>query len=231
MNARIQLAALRAQQDGTAPHAVFRWDDNSALMRVPKALLDRLPVSAVTDKSGRLSEQIKEILQLTTQEAESAQSAIHRFLDKYHKAQALKTRPIEPAEADLNGRTPDEVRVFEVPAIPEELALSREELFSELEAALGADRASRFRQALEDWMPVDDQDRGMNSGMAVFNFDHRLRFYKPKPDEGVLGWSISGSRGGLSVSIRPDEIPNTLRPYLEDWIALAESQPAAPAVP
>jgi hypothetical protein len=73
----------------------------------------------------------------------------------------------------------------------------------------------------------------MNSGMAVFDFDHRLRFYKPKPGYSSLDWGITNPEGGLvNAPITVDEIPDFLREPLKDWIALAQNPaPESPWAP
>jgi hypothetical protein len=60
--------------------------------------------------------------------------------------------------------------------------------------------------------------------MAVFDFDHRLRFYKPKPGYSSLDWGITNLKGGLvNAPITVDEIPDFLREPLKHWIALAQN--------
>jgi hypothetical protein len=56
---------LTAQAGRATPRAVYRWDDNSPVVRVPKQFLEMLPISTVSDRRGQLSEQVKEVLQLS----------------------------------------------------------------------------------------------------------------------------------------------------------------------
>ena len=226
-NSVARLAAWNAQRDGQAPRPVYRWDDNSPLVRVPKTLLDQFDVYATANRRGQLSGEIKEVLQLTDSEAQEAQSAIDRFLSNYHAAQAQGMRRVEPAEEDLDGHEPEETRVFEVPGVKEQLREFRQSLFDELEAALGAERFQLWRSALHGWMPVDDEREGSNSGAAVHSFGYRMRFYQPKPGDPSLSWSLTSldKRRGMEGPISLDAIPDMFRAQLQDWIALAQSQP------
>ena len=226
-NSVARLAALNAQRDGQAPRPVYRWDDSSPLARVPKKFLEQLDVPATANRRGQLSEQIREVLQMTDNEAQQTQSAIDHFLSDYHAAQAQQMRRAEPTEEDLHGHRPEETRVFEVPEVNAQLREYRQTLFGELEASLGSERFQLFREALRDWMPIDDDYQGMNTGMAVYNFGYRLRFYQPKPGDSWLSWSLNHADdlGNMAGSMPLDDIPDNFRPQLQDWIALAQSRP------
>jgi hypothetical protein len=137
-------------------------------------------------------------------------------------------RRVEPREDELNGRKPEETRVFEVADVTEQLKEFRQSMFGELEAALGSERFELFRKALQLWMPVDDDYHGMNSGFAVYNFGYRFRFYQPKPGDRWLSWGLirtEPNQGAMSASITLDDIPEMYRTHLQDWIARALSQP------
>jgi hypothetical protein len=115
------------------------------------------------------------------------------------------------------------VRVFEVPAVPEKMPELREALFTELDATLGTERSELFQRPLRDWMPTDDQDRGVNSAMAVLPFQHRELFYRPKPGEEWLPWGMSAPGTYMQAAMNAADIPSTFRKYLQDWIAIAQS--------
>lgn len=226
-NSMARLAALNAQRDGRATRPVYRWDDNSPLARVPKTLLDQLHVFATANRRGQLSGEIKDVLQLTDSEAQEAQSAIDRFLSNYHAAQEKGMRRVEPTEIELKGHKPEEIRVFEVPGVKEQLREFRQALFGELEAALGAERFQLWQRALHGWMPVDDEREGSNAGAAVHSFGYRMRFGQPKPGDPMVSWSLRSieDRRSMSGAISLDEISDLFRAHLQDWIALAQSQP------
>ena len=164
---------------------------------------------------------------MTDSEAQEAQSAIDRFLSNYHAAQAQGMRRVEPAEEDLDGHEPEETRVFEVPGVKEQLREFRQSLFDELEAALGIERFQLWKSALHGWMPVDDEREGSNSGAAVHSFGYRMSFYQPKPGDPMVSWSLRSieDRRSMSGAVSLDEISDLFRAHLQDWIALAQSQP------
>src|SRR5262245_22368821 len=82
-NLESRLRQMTAQAGRAAPRAVYRWDDRSPVVRVPKQFLGMLPFSAVSDRRGQLSEQIKEALQFSDLETEQVQGALNRFLADY----------------------------------------------------------------------------------------------------------------------------------------------------
>src|SRR2546425_719907 len=63
-NGVTRLAALNSQRAARSPRPVYRWDDNSPLVRLPKRFLDQVRFPATANRRGQLSEQIKEVLQL-----------------------------------------------------------------------------------------------------------------------------------------------------------------------
>ncbi|MDB6017251.1 MAG: hypothetical protein JWR19_1740 [Pedosphaera sp.] len=223
----LRLAELNTQIEGRAPAPVYQWDDASPVVRVPKQLLGMIPVAAVSSPRGQLSEQIKEVLQLTDAETQRVQEALDRFKAEYNAAQAVKIKRVEPSEQDLRGGKPEETRVFEVPAIGDKMGEMRQALFGELEATLGTERFQGFRSALEDWMPVDDEERGINSGMGVFNFDHRMIFRQPQPGSQTIKASLSRPNGQwMSEPTKLEDIPEIFRAQLQDWITIAQTKPA-----
>src|SRR5213075_620881 len=137
-NSVTRLAALNVQRAVRSPRPVYHWDDNSPLVRVPKQFLDQAQIPAMANKRGQLSEQIKEVLQLTDAEAQQAQSAIDRFLADDHAAQARALRRVEPREDELDGHTPEETRVFEVLDVSYQLKEFRKSMFGELHGDIAA---------------------------------------------------------------------------------------------
>jgi RNA polymerase sigma factor (sigma-70 family) len=223
-----RLALLEAQLQGRIKRTAYHWDDNSPVARVPKALVQMLDLAAVANKRGQLSDGIKEVLQLTGSEQQKLQAALDRFLADYYAAQASKVRQVTPEADDLRGQKPEDTRVFAVTALGELVGRLRDALFAEAAETLGPQRFPIFRLALSDWMPLTDDPYGFNSFTVIFNFDHRIRFSKPKPGMDWLLWGIGKSNGEeMSASINIEDIPPNLLPYLQDWIAIARSQSAA----
>jgi hypothetical protein len=233
-NADTRLAQVTAQIQGKSPRPTYRWDDNASLVRVSKTAIERLELSAISNRRGQLSEPIKEVLQMSAAEVQATQESLDRFVAGFNAAQAATLRRVEPTPQDLQGHEPQDTRVFEIQALGDHLGALRQELFRELETTLGAQRLGLFRNALRDWMPIEDESpAGMNSGMAVFNFDHRVVFYKPTPGREWLDWQIRKANGEMmSFDVQLDDVPQALRPHVQDWITIARSEaPLQPAAP
>jgi hypothetical protein len=228
VNAENRLAALDAQRRGAVPRLAYQWDDAAAVARVPKQFLEQLSISATANRRGQLTEQIKELLQLNETEVQRAEEAIDRFLADYHSAQAEQIRAVPANQRELGDRNPEDVRVFEVPAVPEKLSELRQRMLTELEAVLGSDRYPIFRKGLQNWMPLEDGYHGINSGMAILNFDHRQQFFRPKPGDRWMEWGVAAPNNSMFVSIQIDDLAPFFRAQLADWIAVAQSQPPAP---
>lgn len=217
---------LTARRLGQAPVPHYQWDDNSPLVRVPKEMVAQLDVSAMANQRGVLSEQIKELLQMTGAETAAVQAAMNRFVAAYDSLRASSVRRVEPNEQDKRWRPAEEVRVFELPDVTEQFKELRAALFAEITGALGDERAALFRKKLDYWMPIDDEYHGLSSMAAVFPFAHRVRFHPCTYGFPALGWGISKANGeGMSASISIEEIPAYLRPELQDWIAEAQTRP------
>jgi hypothetical protein len=226
-NLQARLVQVNAQRTGRSPRRVYQWDDNSPVLRVPKQMVAMLPFSSVADRRGHLSEQAIEALQLSSTEAADVQSAIDLFLSKYAAAQGQNMRVVEPTNAELNGHTPEETRVFEMSAIGSQMKSLREELFQSIAATLGPERFKVFQNGMYGWMPMDEEFHGLNSGMSVFNLDRRERYYRPKPGDTSISWSFSSPAGQstMYMYLDLDEISDLHRGQLQDWIALAKSKP------
>ena len=229
-NAEIRLAQRRAQLEKREPPPVYQWNDFEPLARVPKRLLTGLSLSSVSDKAGALNQQMINVLQLTDAETRQTQEVMHGFLKRYQTHQGEVMRQIEPLPSDLNERPPEEVRAFEMTHDPEAFDVLRQDLFADLHEVLGAERAELFKRGLDDWMPLDDDYQGVNSGMAMVNADHRYVFYQPEPGADGLAWGLKVEGRG-SVHMTSDLtrlrawLPDHLRHALEDWIDLAEPKP------
>ena len=237
LNARNGLAAAAAGSLGGVPDA-YRWDDRSPLARIPKAALRQIFIPAVSDRRGTLTPQIQAALQMTESESGTVQGAMNRFLDGVHSAQARALRPVTPTESELDGHSADDVRVFEINGVRDTVANLRREMLSELEATLGAERNDLLKRSLASWIPMENEGQnGMNSGWAFQDSDHRLKFVNESSEaEGRLWlrWGARTENGSTFGSHLPlDEIPEFLRPQLQDWVdgAIAAQAGAAPSAP
>ncbi|MFN7140576.1 MAG: hypothetical protein ACK4UN_14655, partial [Limisphaerales bacterium] len=222
---QLRLATLNAQRTGKIPPPKYQWDDSSPYMRIPKELLHTLPVSIrIEDQKVELSEVAKDFLQMTTDEAEQVQAAVQEFFDGYEEALAGKVRLVEPTPHELRNEKADSIRVFDIASLEEEVAVSREIFFSRLENILGEERFPLFRQSLREWMPLDDQKRGLNSSMDIYSFPHRRIFHKPDPGDGSLSSQLTTSDGSsLIFPVQVNRIPRAYAAYLQDWIDLAKT--------
>lgn len=222
-----------ARTSGTRSAAadVYRWDDQSPVVRVPKDLLKRISIPAVTSRRGELTPQIRAALQMTDAEAAAVQASMDRMLDGVYAAEAAGMRPVAPSSADLDGRAPEDVRVFEVAGDQEAISLLRKNMLAEVRQTLGTDRSEIFQQALGSWIPMENEgEGGMNSGWAFIPGEHRIRVYNTSgaADGRVwLGWGATTATGALTSTIGIDEIPAYLQPHLQDWIAGAQAAAAA----
>lgn len=231
-----RLAQLEAQRSvAPAAAAEHRWDDASPVMRVPKALLARLPLSGVANRRGQLSEQIQAALQFTPPESAAVQAALYRFLNAYDSALVHALRPVGPEPPDLQGNPPEKVRVFEIAGLQDTVAELRDGLFAELGRVLDAERLEVFIRSLYGWMPMGDGRGWIGSEIAVLAEDHRLRFYLLEDGALRLGYGLSTAQGSLTSVMPLDELPPVLVPYLQDWIdhlaaehAAAQAQSALP---
>ena len=237
LNARNGLAAAAAAGSLSDVIDAYRWDDRSPLVRIPKTALRQIFIPAVSNRRGTLTPQIRAALQMTESESGAVQGAMHRFLDGVHSAQAQALRPVAPTESELEGRSAADVRVFEINGVRDSVADLRREMLSELEATLGTERNDLLKRSLASWIPMMDDDRqnGMNSGWAFLDSDHRLKFVNESSEaEGRLWlrWGARTENGSTFGSHLPlEEIPEFLRPQLQDWLdgAIAAQAGAAPS--
>lgn len=236
ISAEARLAKLEKQRADLAKLQPYHWDDTSPVVRVPKALAKAVPIEGMQNKSGALSDLIKEGLQMTDTEAAAVERATRSFLERLHAAQAETMKAVSPSKADLGDRKPEDVRVFEIGGVPETFAALRSELFETWKSSLGDDRAKLLVRSVGNWMPADDKYYGLNSGMAVHNRDHRVIFfrefsYPPSPTGWgtALYWSLNvpGS-GQLWSPIPVEDIPPYLKAHLQDWINQAAISPENP---
>jgi hypothetical protein len=103
----------------------------------------------------------------------------------------------------------------------------RQDFFGQVTSILGAERAGIFTNALTPWMTLTDGSGESGSSEAIYTSNLRVLFYQPKPGDKTIVANMSAtspqsfSRGR---PLSPDEIPPLYEPYLQDWIAMIQSQ-------
>lgn len=215
-----RLAAVREAANQPAPKQ-YAWDDNSPLMRVPKAILQGMPIAAFYPGLSQITPNMKLALQMTDAESGAVESSAQRMLMEYHGLQMQRMQSVEPTSEELKGGAREDVRVFEIPELHKEVGEIREAFLAEIESTLGEERSKVFRQALDDWMPMDDKPSGLNTGLAVISTAHRMAFYKPEPGAKQLPRRTSTEMGMMNFWVDAERVPAPFAPYLQDWIQLA----------
>ena len=231
MQARLDALQASAAAVGTtgpeaAPRPPYAWDDASPVMRVPKSIIRSLNLFGVRNHRGELSEAIITALQLNPGEIAAVEDSLRRLLSGYHEAESRGLTPLPPTE---------DSRSFLLPDTRAEVAALRETLLQSIGAILPGERSALLLHSLRDWMPLDDEPRGLHSGAGVLSTARRVTFTRLPaqphvPGEAVLGRSVEveGS-GSIHGTQYVDDIPPHLQPYLQDWIdeaRVVNDQPA-----
>ena len=226
LNLGANLGTLTNQLSAKAARPVYAWDDQSPLLRVPKQFLKAIPIRAVQNQRGQLTDQVKAALQFTPDEADKTQAALNQFLSQYYTEQARNMKSAAPNANDLNGHQKEETRVFDIKSISGYASELRKTLYGEFDSALGSERGQLIRQYLSDEIPPDDQFTGVNSATIVYNKDVRIFFYQPKPGDRQIMWGMQVKDcGTMQTGMEIDEIPDLYRSALNDWITIAKSNP------
>jgi hypothetical protein len=218
------LDKLNGRLANASARPAYHWDDKSPLARLPKnALANARGLEAVQNRRGQLSDAIKEGLQMTGEEAAQTQAAVTRFLSTYEALEARNMKQVAPNADDLQGHSPDETRVFDVPYIgSDQMTGLRQDFFGQVTAILGDERSGLFTNALGFWMPVTEGFVGISSGQAVFNSSFRAQFYQPNPGSSRIQYAVTTyapNHSSMSAQVPSEEVPQLFVPYLQDWLA------------
>ncbi|MBX3743958.1 MAG: sigma-70 family RNA polymerase sigma factor [Verrucomicrobiae bacterium] len=232
--AEFRVSEMHGHLASLAPAEPYRWDDTSPLARVPKDLVRRMGVDALANLRGDLSHDMMAVLQFTPGEATAIQEAVHQFLAGYHQALATSTRPVDPSAEETAWGGATGVRVFEVDDVGDAIRVLRGRLMDELKFVLDEERYELLLHGLENRIPVDDEDRGVNSGMLVLPGKHRVRVAPVDgwdPEHPILRWGHSGLQYTMSGIRHVEDVPDSFRSHLQDWIDAARLGPHAPGTP
>jgi hypothetical protein len=188
---------------------------------VPKELLRRLGFKSLATINGDLSDQVKDVLQLTDEEARKSQAAVQQLLASFRTLEAAGLKAVEPTRQELGRRAPEEVRVFEVPDLSDAFGELRATAHAALREALGPERAGLFEGGLSGWIPLTDEYNGTRSDQILFPTAKRLCFYRPGSGSHDLQWNIQvwfkGGSASMGVSYNP---PEPYRQHVADWLEL-----------
>ena len=105
-NARVELSATEFQLANPAARPRYHWDDSSSYARVPKDVLSNKRWFAISTKSGDLSDEIKQRLQMTKTEADQVQQAVFHLLSTYGCWKRAGSNPPSPPRASWPAMPP-----------------------------------------------------------------------------------------------------------------------------
>jgi RNA polymerase sigma factor (sigma-70 family) len=227
-NSELQLERIRTQITNPAARPRYHWDDTSPYARAPKDLLGRKRWYAIDTERGQLSDQIKQVLQMTDRETNQVQAAINGFLSNYESLEAQVIKQTPPKDSELDGHPASEVRAFDAPYLgSNQMTQLRQDFFGQVTSILGEERAGIFIKALTPWMTLTDDSGEVGSNEAVYTSNLRLVFYQPKlGNKTIIAVTSATSPQGFRLEgpLSPDQIPPLYAPYLQDWIAMIQSQ-------
>jgi RNA polymerase sigma factor (sigma-70 family) len=227
-NQQTHLATLQSQLSNPQPPGVpYKWDDKSPVFRIPKALVDKMGVASVSNERGKVTAQVKAVLQLSATEAASVQAAVSKLRDAFHAAQAREMKVVEPDKSEIKSHDAERVVAFELPDVTAEASELRGTLTEEIERAIGPERAEIFAKGLGSWMQTDRS--GISTSMEVLPFRHRLSFSVADTPEPQLRYHLSSvdTHTSMSSNMRVVDLPDFLRPHLEGLIQESRERAAA----
>jgi hypothetical protein len=228
--ARMKDGLSKPAQDSAAT-GQYRWDDNAALVRLPKRLLADVQFRGNANAQGELSPEIRGILQLTDDETRKVQSAIDRFTAAYQKLILKIGRPVEPTLQELGNRSRDQVLVLDFQGLKEPAQALHQELLADLGATLDTERLRILRDSLNSWVQVADTP-ALKLKQEIFVTDLRiiLTYQGDSPYRFV---SLPNS-ASVSVPRSMQDVPHFLKPLIQLWhdgVRQTTQLPSAPTIP
>jgi len=240
--------ALREARSGSAPEKVettsttaklYRWSNDSAYIRLPKSILDRIRLTSAKpstnraglfeaagaetnappridhidpiDAKGNLSDSLAEALALDQQQRADIGETLRHFAAQFDAVAARHTvfTNSMPPGIDFSYPQSGQLYSLQTQAFPEEGQELKRQLLVELENQIGPERTGIL----------------MKQGGSVFDFTFlefgaRDRWVSAAVQENgtvTLGrtQALNGQSFGGSVwNVKPNEVPDSLRPYL-----------------
>jgi len=234
--ARIKDAIPKLNSDSTSA-GLYRWDDKVPVVRLPKRLLAEIATQGNANNQGKLSPEIRGILQLTEAEALKVQSAIDRFTAAYGRLILELARSVEPTPKelasqtldqlrgsgfwDLPGQSRDQVLAFEIRGLQEPARALHRTLLAELDTIMGPDRLKLLQNSWRNWICAPVVGNDIHSQQLIFTEDHRFyafpRGYSPaNPTEPLIGYGVVVWNHGSFDGFFPlSDIPQFLRPLIQ----------------
>ena len=220
------LVSLRQQASMPPTPGRYRWEPGNDRLRVPKDLLRNAPMSAVTNRFGKLDRGTATALQFSDAEASAVQAALDRLVSRWHQELEQRVQPLDRIPNDFKGDGARSVRGFSVAATTEVFERLRSELFEELGGILDAERLGIFRRLLGAWMPIDNANHGFSTVRAFIPEAHRFFLTNdPRWIDGRLWFGYAMERpgfGSMRFPMAVDDMPTFLQAGLNDWIEEAK---------
>lgn len=243
-SARLRSALARRQSASPSDSsALYRWSEESDLVRVPKRLLATVNLAEqrqpppeqrswedtarpVLSKNGELSTSVSQALDLSTNQVEALRAALAQFTQEFEAVakehSVLTNAPPEKLGFYASGGPDGEAKTLYTTAFPEDGAALERQLHESLDALLGPERAGVFwAQALHDFNYRFN--RFGKSAKAVT----LVRYNSQTPPFYVRGQVAEGtdmegeSRNGFLYTDQPPDWAGFKRPLLpaefRDW--------------
>jgi len=224
----------QAPTDQNVVAGTYRWDPASAYVRLPKAILDKIELTAnkrvrkqgagdsetediertnTISKQGELSDTLAEALGLNENERAAAQRALSNFAEQFEMTASQHAYFTNTMPKGV-GFTPIDGKLFTLVtrAFPEEGQELRRRLVAELQNQIGVERAeilmTQGKQTFQyDFLNFGARERWVSVGRAK---DGLVTIARSLYDE-------NGVSNSASVSTTTAEnIPPSLRPYLPE---------------
>ena len=244
-NATVGRSVSNGQSNWADP-SLFRWDEHSAFVRVPKASLQWLSIDPsnntwsvgsypgrlkpVISQKGELARPVLQVLGLTEKEQAQLQDHFYAWVEEYKKFTDSQARA-GGAEL-LEGPLPDfvvtnaETRVWKIPAASENVAGWKKEFLAEMDSIIGPERskAFMFQASGEGSIARVFQDFGETAPTIVLtpSPEGGCRLARSVPRDGHPRWSgVNVAITYITAQTKPEELQ-----WMEDFL----TRPVPPAL-
>lgn len=227
--AQVQQRAARVAAAPRAKPNLYRWSDTSDYVRLPKAILNEMNLTAlekekkagdrerspVLQKDGTLSQVFADALGLNDQQRQEVRETVQRAAFQFDTLAAQRQFMTNSMPPGIGfDYTPGRLFTFVTPAFPEEGAELKRQFQAEIEQLLGPERAEMLMRQASGMFEKEFQDFGKNDRWVAV---------APREDGFALGQTdvSKGMSLGGSVTHAPTEsvskLPEPLRAVLEPY--------------